>query len=1181
MSRPEISLNALRVGAAIVALAFPAFGQGLMVDSYTAADGLASSMVLDVRQAPGGHRWFAARGGLFEYDGADFKRLFADQLVPGTPVRFVRFADDGEPWIVCSPDTVLHGEQGQLTSLEPFASANELQPACDFEVVGSGADAFAVVSTETRGLLCWDGSEWSAVNGPRDRARPIERFGDRIVVGLDDGLATVDRTGTLSPLALDGELPPGSIVGLCAATAADSLLVLGAEGWLARVWARGEVELLARGLPAPVVTGGSLVALVEDGRGATIYGTPWAIFHHDAATGSVRKIDRHSGLVADGVNALWRDDEGLVWLASDLGAMKIADPGLQFFDENVGLCEGEVSAIASLGDGRIVLGHHGALTVVGSAGLRHVPLPGADPTRPALARVMDLEADGKGGVWIAVNGLGIGHFDGEGPPQLVLPPAEAKGWLSSVHPWGDELLVTTGDEVWLFDGESFERAFGGIGESAGLRRLEVTDDGRVLVASALGVWIGGSGGWRQVTAAEGDRPQTHLTNHFYTVYQSGDGRVWCGSARGLWLLEGDRLVRAPLSPPLERPVYSVVEDDRGRLWIGTDNGFECAHDGRVTSLEWMAERTGLESNRAAVEIDGFGRIWIGTTDGVTVFPANFEVERQPPRLELLSMTVGAVTQPLHATARLEAARDDLRLLVGSRSLLSERNVEFRYRGAGLTEWSYESGAGHLDAHFTGLPAGEHQVEIQARSAGSAWSDSLFSPRILAVGPVWSRWWFVTLLTLLSVGAALGVYRATSDHRRARALEVEVERRTRELQSTMAELAKTNQLRSLGMLAGGIAHDLRNVLTILTGNLSLLRMETALAENPLLDASDVALDRAAQLAAQLQTFATGGEPVRRPVSVAEVVEETASMAFAGSRIAVTVEAQEELHRAEADPGQLRQVFENLLLNARQCQPDGGSVRIVLRNHRVDGAEATERAVGEGEYLCVEVCDDGPGIPVQIQARVFDPFFTTREGGTGLGLATSNSIVKRHGGVIGLESASGRGTTFRILLPAAEGELIAEPSEVAARGTSGRERVLVVDDDRHVGLLLMEMLQVSGFEAEVADSSMYALQLLDRASTEGRPFTLAIIDQTLPGDLSGVEILRRLRQRSPQLRAVASSGYSEDGVMARYAEHGFQAALPKPYRLHDLSRTLSHLAPVPHAAGGGHDGAGNGTQLGDGR
>jgi CheY-like chemotaxis protein len=262
---------------------------------------------------------------------------------------------------------------------------------------------------------------------------------------------------------------------------------------------------------------------------------------------------------------------------------------------------------------------------------------------------------------------------------------------------------------------------------------------------------------------------------------------------------------------------------------------------------------------------------------------------------------------------------------------------------------------------------------------------------------------------------------------------------------------------------------------------------------------------------------------------------------------------DLWPVHADEGQIGQVIQNLVLNAVQAMPDGGLLRISAENVREGGPES---ASGPQRSVRIAVADTGPGIAQEIARRIFDPYFTTKQGGTGLGLATAHSIVKRHGGSLRLDGASVRGATFLVSLPSApDGPELDAPA--SARAVRGRGLVAVMDDDELVRKAVARMLRKLGYDVAHARDGGELLALCASARAEGRAVDAAILDLTVPGGMGGKETIAILREREPGVRAIVSSGYSNDPVMADYRKHGFCGMVAKPYRIEELAGTLERV------------------------
>jgi PAS domain S-box-containing protein len=369
-----------------------------------------------------------------------------------------------------------------------------------------------------------------------------------------------------------------------------------------------------------------------------------------------------------------------------------------------------------------------------------------------------------------------------------------------------------------------------------------------------------------------------------------------------------------------------------------------------------------------------------------------------------------------------------------------------------------------------------------------------------------------------------------------------------------ELGNIQRLQSLGVLAGGIAHDFNNILTAILANISMARHYGALDDETsqmLADAEKASL-RAKGLTQQLLTFSKGGEPIKKPMGISQLLTDTVDFALSGSNARCEFSMPEGLWMIEADEGQLGQVFQNLVINADQAMPEGGVIRIHAENVRVGEGERLK----EGEYVKVSVEDQGNGIPKEQFPKIFDPFYTTKERGRGLGLTIAFSIVHRHGGHIQVDSQLGVGTTFHIYLPASE--KLAESRE---RGRDeparGDGRVLIVDDEEIVRRSAGEVLKRLGYETDVARDGTEGIALYAAAMRGKRPFDVVIMDLTIPGEFGGKKAVKRLKGIDPKAKVIVSSGYSEDPVMSRFREHGFDGVLVKPYDVDDLATELQRI------------------------
>lgn len=378
--------------------------------------------------------------------------------------------------------------------------------------------------------------------------------------------------------------------------------------------------------------------------------------------------------------------------------------------------------------------------------------------------------------------------------------------------------------------------------------------------------------------------------------------------------------------------------------------------------------------------------------------------------------------------------------------------------------------------------------------------------------------------------------------------------------TEVEMARVQKLESVGALAGGIAHDFNNILTAVMNSLALARLVVDHKERFLerLDATEKAILRARELTGQLLTFAKGGAPLKKVISIADLVKDTVEFTLRGSNVAATFQVEEGLWPVEVDSAQMHQVFGNLTLNADQAMPRGGTLVMGLSNCAV--GEGEEGSVRAGKYVRVAVADTGLGIETAHLPLIFDPYFTTKPTGSGLGLATAHSIVTRHGGFLLVDSRVGEGTVFTLYLPAVPGQEVrsARPEQLEGVGVGtvlGGSRILIMDDDPEIRELLSELLRQEGCRTVAVDDGRGAIREYRNSLDRGERFDCLIVDLTIPGGMGGLEAMTLIRELDPSARAIVSSGYSNDPVLANFGEYGFCGRVAKPYRMEELLGVLA--------------------------
>ncbi len=378
--------------------------------------------------------------------------------------------------------------------------------------------------------------------------------------------------------------------------------------------------------------------------------------------------------------------------------------------------------------------------------------------------------------------------------------------------------------------------------------------------------------------------------------------------------------------------------------------------------------------------------------------------------------------------------------------------------------------------------------------------------------------------------------------------------------TDEELLKMKKLESVGVLAGGIAHDFNNLLTAIMGNISLAGQ----LANPgdkigqLLAVAEKASLRAKNLTQQLLTLAKGGEPIKETASIVQMIKESADFVLHGGKSDYKLELPENLWLVDVDLGQMAQVIQNLIINARQAMPGGGTIRISCENLDSTADEDPAPLLPiHNKYVKISVTDTGIGMPANVIDKIFDPYFSTKQAGSGLGLAITHSIIKKHKGTITVKSKSGEGTTFNIYLPVSGENLPVTKSPAVVAEIPGSIKILVMDDDEMVRNIASEILTHLGCEIVMAVNGQEALELFKQARNQGQPFDLVIMDLTIPGGMGGREAVTLILQEDPAAKVVVASGYSTDPILANYQDYGFSAAIAKPFRIKDLSEIIKKV------------------------
>lgn len=461
-------------------------------------------------------------------------------------------------------------------------------------------------------------------------------------------------------------------------------------------------------------------------------------------------------------------------------------------------------------------------------------------------------------------------------------------------------------------------------------------------------------------------------------------------------------------------------------------------------------------------------------------------------------------------------------------------------------------------------------ELQLRSGGDV--------AVLAEARFWTIERALIVSGVLAAVVLLGLAWITALRRRVGHQTAQIREQLERQARLEQEVQRAARLESLGTLAGGIAHDFNNVLTVVLGNITLLMSDRRVMDRAgeYLREVERAARRARELTQHLLTFAKGGDPLRGATVLSDIARQATTMVLHGTNVRCEYDIAPDLWAAYVDKDQMAQAIQNLALNAVQAMPRGGLLRVSVHNEEI--VENAKPGLTPGRYVKLVLTDTGEGIAAENLSRIFDPYFTTRKEKTGLGLSTVYSIIRRHHGRIEAASTPGIGTTFILWLPTTDLPVMEAPAPVAEPGPAEaaeaaakplapiqppegaarpKPRVLLMDDEESIRRVVEIVLQRLGCEAVVVADGEAALREFENGLNQGRPLDLLVLDLTIPGGVGGREVIERIRERDPNVPAIVSSGYSNDPVLAHYADYGFQAMVQKPYDVRQLAAVISEM------------------------
>lgn len=1254
--------------------------QVFRADHYTEAEGLPSSEVRSVVQADDGRMWFSTRNGIAQYDGMNWRIFGAKDGLADANQQLLAIDESRRLWAVSGGPVVTisifeNGTWRQFPFGIPTADPLSILPLKNADTENS--DTALIGHME--GLFFVDGEHRVKVDFDLEQhpaVTSLKYFQDRIYASTTNGLYLIEMADQPTAQRVDGS--PGNFVrSICVdprddVLASEKMWVVG-DDWLA-TFDGNQFDQLDVEFDDPGTKTHGLATSVMSPTGVFYFGSESGLFHYHPQDG-VHRLGLENGLIAEGANSVCIDREGLLWVGGERGVSKIASFAFSVMDRRHGLLADEVAAILHRKDGTTVLAHPGGLTMIDGTKLEHKLLGNPRPTK-----ILDLDEDASGNLWIAASEAGVIQIAPSG--ELTEYPVD--GRMEFVH----SVRVDNDDQLWFATPEGIYRIEGGqpvlhqwneeMAAHNSARRLFVSVEGRILAATTRrGIWRDDVQGWRNF-------PSSQTGNALASVYAylERDGQPpLVGTSGGVCELIDGQIVKASNFPRIDRPVYFIEEDHQHRLWFGTDDGVYRWDGHALDQFTLEQGLSGRETNRAAGKVDHQGNVWIGTAQGLTIYQPHRDPGRfDPPKLEITRTIAADESLPKRDEHIIAHHRNAVTFHYRINSFVNEKQTQIRSWLQGLeTNWQAPEKPHDWKIEYNFLPPGIYQLHLQAANANGNWSEIATSETIHIRPPFWHTAWFHSLIWILVATVGFFSHRFVNQRRYLRRLKREAITRHAELKQSESrfgvtlnsiadgvittglegelrymnpaaekiigksladgdvdtlgkfllalgcspedqhdlheqvlegtswtttlrfkknggedrlveigtaplrsddqellgavvvfrdvtskvrlqnELDQSKRLASLGNLAGGIAHDFNNLLAVIRWNLSTLntQSDTEDRENSL-ELIEDALIQAMRLSEQILTFAQGGTPLLQSCALSGLIRNSTSLVPTDSKIEYVFNIEEDLWPVDVDTVQISQVLQNILSNATQAMPQGGLIKVRARN-RFEMESTPPEPVVE-----IEIEDQGVGIGVDEIGRVFEPYFSTKKKGHGIGLATCYSIVQKHKGKLTVDSELGQGSTFRIQLPAST-HTPRPTNEVAQPKVQiqSAKRLLIIDDDELIRKSLTAILSLAGFHVITAGGGSEAIELYRNEMAAGQQIHAVLIDLTMPGGLDGCQTLTGLLDVDPTVRGIVISGYSDEQVLSNYRSHGFVGRLQKPCSLDEIKTVLGQLPDLPEA------------------